>query len=165
MDYEAIAVPPEELTQRLAQLHEQGYAGLNLTVPHKHLAYDLALSEQWPLSTLASQAGAVNTLIRTDQGWQADNTDGLGLLTDLLRSLEQSDLSGLRLLMIGAAERPRRAGPIGGSRSGGGYGGEPNTREGPGPGGSLFCRLSNCLMAGRRAAESGAWCQSLRPGL
>jgi shikimate dehydrogenase len=62
----------------------------------------LALSEQWPLSTLASQAGAVNTLIRTDQGWQADNTDGLGLLTDLLRSLEQSDLSGLRLLMIGA---------------------------------------------------------------
>ncbi|MFZ9670281.1 MAG: shikimate dehydrogenase [Burkholderiaceae bacterium] len=102
MDYEAIAVPPEELTQRLAQLHEQGYAGLNLTVPHKHLAYDLALSEQWPLSTLASQAGAVNTLIRTDQGWQADNTDGLGLLTDLLRSLEQSDLSGLRLLIIGA---------------------------------------------------------------
>ena len=102
MDYEAIAVPPEELAQRLVQLHEQGYAGLNLTVPHKHLAYDLALSEQWPLSTLASQAGAVNTLIRTDQGWQADNTDGLGLLTDLLRSLEQSDLSGLRLLMIGA---------------------------------------------------------------
>jgi shikimate dehydrogenase len=54
------------------------------------------------MSTLASQAGAVNTLIRTDQGWQADNTDGLGLLTDMLRSLGQSDLSGLRLLMIGA---------------------------------------------------------------
>jgi shikimate dehydrogenase len=102
MDYQAIRVPPEDLSQCLGRLHEQGYAGLNLTVPHKHLAYDLALSQRWPMSTLASQAGAVNTLIRTDQGWQADNTDGLGLLTDMLRSLGQSDLSGLRLLMIGA---------------------------------------------------------------
>ena len=102
IDYQAIRVPPEELTERLSLLHDQGYAGLNLTVPHKHLAYDLAVSQQWPMSTLASQAGAVNTLIRTDQGWQADNTDGLGLLTDVLRSLEQPDLSGLRLLMIGA---------------------------------------------------------------
>ncbi|MEY4723883.1 MAG: hypothetical protein RL043_32 [Pseudomonadota bacterium] len=102
MDYQAIRVPPEDLSQCLGRLHEQGYAGLNLTVPHKHLAYDLAVSQRWPMSTLASQAGAVNTLIRTDQGWQADNTDGLGLLTDMLRSLGQSDLSGLRLLMIGA---------------------------------------------------------------
>jgi exoribonuclease-2 len=102
VDYQAIRVPPEQLADSLKDLHQKGYGGLNLTVPHKHLAFDLAVSNQWPMSDLANQAGAVNTLIRTEQGWQADNTDGLGLLADMLRSLNRQDLSGLSLLVIGA---------------------------------------------------------------
>jgi exoribonuclease-2 len=102
VDYQAIRVPPEELARNLAELHQQGYGGLNLTVPHKHLAYDLAVANHWPISELAQQAGAINTLIRAEQGWEADNTDGLGLLADMLRSLDRQDLSGLSLLVIGA---------------------------------------------------------------
>lgn len=102
MTYEALQVPPDALESQLRVLHQQGYGGLNLTVPHKQLAYELARSGGWPISEAGQLAGALNTLIRTETGWRGDNTDGLGLLADVKRSLERTDLSGLRLLLLGA---------------------------------------------------------------
>ena len=105
--YTAIETPSAELAARLDALHGQGYAGLNLTVPLKEEVYGLAMTQAWPLSERAQKAQAVNTLIRESSGWRGDNTDGLGLVRDLLRQLQIDTLAGHRLLLIGAGGAAR----------------------------------------------------------
>jgi shikimate dehydrogenase len=72
--YLAFDVPPERLEKALAGLWAVGFAGLNVTLPHKEQALHL--------SALASEAaaaiGAANTLAWRPEGWYADNTDALG---------------------------------------------------------------------------------------
>jgi shikimate dehydrogenase len=102
--YEAIEVAAEELDEHLCGLHAQGYAGLNLTLPHKVLA--LALCET--RSPRAQRAGAVNTLVRSTGhcGWHGENTDGIGLVRDLCHNLGLS-LAGKRVLVLGAGGATR----------------------------------------------------------
>jgi shikimate dehydrogenase len=99
--YEALDVAPEALADTLARLHAEGYRGLNLTLPHKQAA--LALCES--LSEAAQQAGAVNTLVRTDTGWHGDNTDGAGFIEDL-RALGVG-VAGKTVLIVGAGGAAR----------------------------------------------------------
>jgi shikimate dehydrogenase len=96
MSYTAICVPLDGFLSSLADLHAQGFKGMNVTVPFKFEAF--AACEQ--VSERAQLAGAVNTLIRTDTGWTGDNTDGAGLVADLIRLV--GDLAGKRVLMLGA---------------------------------------------------------------
>jgi exoribonuclease II len=102
--YEARQVPAPELAAVLEQLIEQGYGGVNLTVPLKEEAFALARSLGWELSGRAQAAGAVNTL-RFDAGGLvfADNTDGQGLVADLQRLLGGvGALQGVSILILGA---------------------------------------------------------------
>lgn len=105
--YTAIDTPADELEERLERLHADGYTGLNLTVPLKEEVYKLALSKGWLMSERAQKAQAINTLVRELHGWRADNTDGLGLVRDLLRHLQTDSLTGHRLLLIGAGGAAR----------------------------------------------------------
>lgn len=100
--YEAIQVPVSELKERLLLLHQEGYRGLNLTVPLKEAAFELAQAQGWILSEAAKAARAVNTLIATESGWEADNTDGRGLVLDLQRHLGPEGLQGQTILLLGA---------------------------------------------------------------
>jgi len=102
LSYEALEVAPAALAETLAQLHAAGYAGLNLTLPHKIAA--LALCEA--RSARAEAAGSVNTLIRSNSGWRGDNTDGAGLLHDLRDNLGLR-LAGARILLLGAGGAAR----------------------------------------------------------
>jgi len=80
-----------------------GGRGLNVTVPFKGQAFDLADEH----SARASTAGAVNTLIRLADGHlRGDNTDGAGLVRDLTHN-HQLQLSGLRILLLGAGGAAR----------------------------------------------------------
>ncbi len=102
--YEAKQVPAPQLAVVLEQLIEEGYGGVNLTVPLKEEAFALAQGLGWEISERAQAAGAINTL-RFDSGGAvlADNTDGQGLVADLQRLLGgQSALQGLSVLIIGA---------------------------------------------------------------
>ena len=102
--YEAKQVPAPQLAVVLEQLIEEGYGGVNLTVPLKEEAFALAQGLGWEISERAQAAGAINTL-RFDSGGAvlADNTDGQGLVSDLQRLLGgQSALQGLSVLIIGA---------------------------------------------------------------
>lgn len=101
LQYEAIDVAPADLAARIAQLHTDGYAGLNVTLPHK--AAVAALCES--VSERAALAGAVNCLSRRDSGWIGDNTDGEGLVRDLLRL--GIAIAGRRVLIVGAGGAAR----------------------------------------------------------
>jgi shikimate dehydrogenase len=78
--YQRLPVPPELFAETVRALPQAGFAGANVTIPHKEAA--LALADT---ATAAAQAiGAANTLSFTPDGAiHADNTDAPGLLAAL----------------------------------------------------------------------------------
>ena len=78
--YDAIAVGPEGLAEALSKLLENGFQGVNLTVPHKETA--LALVDS--IDVTAQQIGAINTIVVGQDGTLAgSNTDGFGFIENL----------------------------------------------------------------------------------
>ena len=104
LSYDKLEVAPASLGETLGRLHDEGYRGLNITLPHK-LAALAAAVEKTPRAQLA---GAANTLVRLAQGWRADNTDGEGLVRDL-RDNHWLTLDGKRVLLLGAGGAARGA--------------------------------------------------------
>ena len=97
LTYEAIDAAPEEFSAALATFADAGGFGANITLPLKQVALPLCAS----VSERARRAGAVNTLIRRDNGWHGDNTDGVGLVRDLA-DRHALDLRARRTLLLGA---------------------------------------------------------------
>ncbi len=97
-------VPPERLGEALALLHQRGFAGLNLTVPHKVLALDLIHQ----VDPAARAIGAVNTLRRTPASYEGFNTDGYGLATGITQELGAT-LAGADVVLLGAGGAARSA--------------------------------------------------------
>ena len=83
-----------------ARSASEGFAGVNVTVPHKLAA--LALADR--ASTAASEIGAANTLTFTDAGIEAENTDAGGLIAAL-----PEPPGGRRALVLGAGGSARAA--------------------------------------------------------
>ncbi|RBY85816.1 shikimate dehydrogenase [Blastococcus sp. TF02A-30] len=76
--YDALDVGAEDLPDLLAGLGEE-WRGFSVTMPCKQAAVAVADVVQ-PLPRLL---GAANTLVRTDAGWRAENTDVTGVGTAL----------------------------------------------------------------------------------
>lgn len=96
ISYQAIQCNVNQLADQLSELYRSGFAGLNLTVPLKERALELCVT----CLPAATQAGAVNTLIRSEQGWIGTNTDGQGWIEDT--RAHGVDFDGKRILMVGA---------------------------------------------------------------
>jgi shikimate dehydrogenase len=96
--YEAIDVSPAELEERVRAMPGEGFAGANVTVPHKGAAMALADTP----SETAREIGAANTLSFGGGEIRADNTDAGGLLDALPRSP-----AGERALVLGAGGAAR----------------------------------------------------------
>lgn len=96
VEYARILAAPEQFAERLQEFRDAGGVGANVTVPLKEIALTLCHD----LSERAQRAGAVNTLVRTKQGWYGDNTDGTGLVRDLQRLGVL--LADARVLIVGA---------------------------------------------------------------
>ena len=78
--YVRLAVRPENLARALKALPLLGFAGCNLTLPHKEAA--LAVLDE--IDPAARAVGAVNTVIvRADGSLEGRNTDGYGFLENL----------------------------------------------------------------------------------
>lgn len=102
LQYELLQVPPDKLEDSIQQFIRTGGRGLNITVPHKTEVTRFVNQ----LSERASNAGAVNTLAFEDGEVFGDNTDGVGLLRDLIGNLEL-DLNGANILILGAGGATR----------------------------------------------------------
>jgi shikimate dehydrogenase len=96
--YEAIDVSVGEFESRVRALAAEGYAGANVTVPHKLAALELADNA----SPAARAIGAANMLTFSEQGIEADNTDAPGLLGALGGSP-----AGRRAVVLGAGGAAR----------------------------------------------------------
>jgi shikimate dehydrogenase len=102
MEYRLYEIPPVAFKAEVEKFFEQGGCGLNVTVPHKTAAADFAAE----LTARAERAGAVNTLAMQGGRILGDNTDGAGLVRDLLKNL-QIEIDGKRLLILGAGGATR----------------------------------------------------------
>ena len=76
ISYEAIEVKENEFETAITNLFDQGFMGLNVTLPLKEAAYGLADN----LSKEAQNCGSVNTLWKEKDTLCADSTDGRGLV-------------------------------------------------------------------------------------
>jgi hypothetical protein len=77
--YRAIDAAPGAFEMTVRELASVGYAGVNVTVPHKQAA--LALADE--ASEASQQIGAANTLVFDGKRIEAHNTDADGLLASL----------------------------------------------------------------------------------
>jgi len=68
--YRAEAVTPDNARAFLANLSDRGYAGANVTIPHKEIAFEVAEPD-----ARARAIGAANTLWYDDGRLRATNTD------------------------------------------------------------------------------------------
>jgi len=92
--YLALPVPAAALARAVQALEALDCRGLNVTLPHKRAVAALVAE----LSPLAQRIGAVNTLVRREQGgWLGTNTDVEGFLAPL----RQHDWRGRRALVLG----------------------------------------------------------------
>lgn len=106
LEYVAIDAEPAQFAAALSQLAARGGVGANVTLPLKEEAFALATTR----SESALRAGAVNTLVRREDGWHGDNTDGAGLVRDLTER-HGLDLRGRRALLLGAGGAARGVAP------------------------------------------------------
>lgn len=101
--YEAKDVPAKSFDNAVNHFFQQGGKGLNCTVPLKQLAWKRADT----LTQGASFSKAVNTLILQKDGTLlGDNTDGIGLVTDLINN-HAIPLMNRKILILGAGGASR----------------------------------------------------------
>ena len=103
IEYTAIQVDVGGFDQAVGNFFANGGKGLNITVPFKQEAWQLAdeLGEE------AKQAGAVNTLLMNTEGQLLGrNTDGIGLVRDILTN-HGGAIANKRVLLIGAGGAAR----------------------------------------------------------
>lgn len=103
LSYEAQDVPAELFDSAIDTFFNQGGKGLNCTVPLKELAWKRADN----LSDRAEFSKAVNTLLLQENGTLlGENTDGIGLVTDLTINHSISLLNS-KILILGAGGASR----------------------------------------------------------
>jgi shikimate dehydrogenase len=97
--YQRLPVPPELFAETTRALGAAGFAGANVTIPHKEAA--LALADE--AGEEAAAIGAANTLTFADGRIRADNTDAPGLVA------ATGPIEGQTALVLGAGGSARAA--------------------------------------------------------
>lgn len=102
INYEKMLVPLEDFESAVKTFFAQGGKGLNITIPFKLRAYELAKGN---LSRRAQSAGSVNTLWMEDGQLHGCNTDGIGMVNDIRR--QGIALEDKKILLLGAGGAAR----------------------------------------------------------
>jgi shikimate dehydrogenase len=103
LQYSAIQVDPGGFEQAVRNFVANGGRGLNVTVPYKINAWDIVDTR----TARAELAGAVNTIAVQAQGvLHGDNTDGVGLVRDLMQN-HRVVIAAKQILLLGAGGAAR----------------------------------------------------------
>ncbi|WP_429912810.1 shikimate dehydrogenase [Glycocaulis sp.] len=100
-EYSPVAAAPEDFAGTIHRLRDAGYAGVNVTLPHKEAA--LALADT--ASDAARAAGAANVLVFQTAKIHADNTDITGIRAALDEGGWQAGTGPAVLIGAGGAAR------------------------------------------------------------
>ncbi|MGE0005539.1 MAG: shikimate dehydrogenase [Parvibaculaceae bacterium] len=101
--YERVAVPPGELPAFLNTLAERGYAGCNVTLPHKEGAFGtVRIADQ-----ATERLGVVNTVFYRDGELWGTSTDGEGFLANLASHAPDWRVDGRNIVVLGAGGAAR----------------------------------------------------------
>tara|TARA_B100001057_G_scaffold142267_1_gene141967 strand:+ start:2241 stop:3056 length:816 start_codon:yes stop_codon:yes gene_type:complete len=96
ISYQALPIEPEKFETSVKKLFDEGYDGLNVTLPLKELAYRYA-DKQTQESEMCK---SVNTLWKEGSSIMADSTDGRGLLKDL--NNKRVEVQDKEIVILGA---------------------------------------------------------------
>ena len=97
-EYQCIETDVDGFPESLKAFRLNGGSGCNITLPLKGAAWQLAAGT----TSETRRAQAANTLVfQHSKGWFAHNTDGAGLVRDLVGN-HGIDLAGQRVLVLGA---------------------------------------------------------------
>lgn len=77
--YVPLAVAPDKLEAAVRGLAAAGFAGVNVTIPHKQAVVPLCDR----VDEVARRSGAVNLLVFGEDGISGSNTDGFGFMANL----------------------------------------------------------------------------------
>lgn len=103
--YLALDVHPDRLIPTLRSMADMGFAGCNLTIPHKEIAFQGVDR----LSQEARRAASVNTIVfHPDGTLEGHSTDGYGLATAVTEAFGQG-FEGRALLLLGCGGAGRAA--------------------------------------------------------
>ncbi|MYM93675.1 shikimate dehydrogenase [Duganella vulcania] len=102
LTYEKRLAPVDGFAAAVQAFIAEGGKGANVTVPFKLDAVKVAQA----LTIRARAAGAVNTLHFTEDGIVGDNTDGAGLVADIVNNAGVP-ITGKRVLLLGAGGAAR----------------------------------------------------------
>ena len=97
-EYKKIEVHPSDLKSLVISKKEQGFSGLNITIPHKEKVTEICDE----LSESARILQAVNLITFKNNLIYGDNTDGGGFVESFMEDFPDINLSGLRIGILGA---------------------------------------------------------------
>lgn len=91
-------VEPSALTAFISGLGNSGYAGCNVTIPHKEAVFNLVK----PADETTMRLGAVNTVYLREGQVLGTNTDGEGFINSLSQGAPQLRIANQRAVVLGA---------------------------------------------------------------
>ncbi len=101
--YKRLAIPPDMFGPSFLKLHEKGYCGGNITIPHKVRAMEFVDEAD----LMAQTIGAVNTVHFRDGKIFGSNTDGYGFITNLKAVAPQWSAGSAAAVVLGAGGAAR----------------------------------------------------------
>jgi shikimate dehydrogenase len=101
--YTTIPVSPDELSVAVDRLITDGFAGFNVTIPHKQSIIPLC----GVLTPTAQEIGAVNTVFIRDGVLHGDNTDAFGFTQNLMEKQPDLDCTAGPAVVLGAGGAAR----------------------------------------------------------
>lgn len=96
MAYVPLPVEPDRLFEAVRGAYALGFSGMNITVPHKQEVMKYLAD----IDQSAETVGAVNTLVRQENGFKGYNTDAAGLK----RAMQEANITiqGRSCILLGA---------------------------------------------------------------
>ena len=101
--YEKINVNPNTFEEQINSLKENGFGGLNVTVPLKEIAFNISDET----SSVSKKLRSANTLTLGSDKINGDNTDAAGFINSLDKKTIEENIANKKTLVLGAGGSAR----------------------------------------------------------